>query len=310
MATNQPLNNLIKLFLDALKVERGLSENTLSAYTADLKDFESFLNKRKPIRQLNNALPEDVRDYIFLLNYKHFSGKTQSRRISALKQFYSFVYLEKIITLNPMVAIKNPKIAKTLPKFLSEEEVNLLINNAKKYDNPMLYTMLEIMYSTGVRVSELVSLNVAAIIENGNFLLIKGKGNVERVIPLTSVAKEALQYWLKERERFIKKLTSANKMFVFPSNKIATSHITRERFAQLLKILALKCGISYHKVSPHVIRHCFASHILNNGGDLKSIQNMLGHADISTTEIYTHILDSKLKEAVFNNHPLANKLKI
>lgn len=296
-------HRLINLFLDSLKIEKGLSVNTISSYTNDIVDFAEFLSRRKPQRTLSTCSNDDIKAYLQNLHKKGFTAKTQSRRISAIKQLYVFLFNEKIVSQNPSQNIKNPKLAKSLPKFLSEEEVIKMIEVAQKDKNLMLYTMLEVLYSTGIRVSELVSLKLSSLIEEGMFLRVLGKGNKERIIPLVEIATNAIKNWLLVRESNIK-LTEENKLFLFPSNKSASGYISRERFAQLLKELAIKCNIDREKVSPHVIRHSFASHLLNNGGDLKSIQNMLGHSDISTTEIYTHMLDSKLKEAVYNNHPL------
>lgn len=296
-------HRLLSLFLDSLKVEKGLSLNTIHSYTNDIVDISIFLAKRKPQRTLETCQNDDIRVYLQSLHKKGFTAKTQSRRISAIKQFYMFLFNEKIISKNPSQNIKNPKLPKSLPKFLSEEEILKMLEVSQKHKNPMLYTMLEVLYSSGIRVSELVNLKVSSLIENGMFLLVKGKGDKERLIPLVEVATNAIENWLLLRASYIK-ITDKNKLFLFPSNKAESGHISRERFAQILKELAIECNIDREKVSPHVIRHSFASHLLNNGGDLKSIQNMLGHSDISTTEIYTHVLDSKLKEAVYNNHPL------
>ncbi|MDR0484528.1 MAG: tyrosine recombinase [Alphaproteobacteria bacterium] len=293
----------LNLFLDSLKIEKGLSANTIASYTHDITDFALFLSKRKPQRNLDTAGTEDIQDYLQSLTRKSFTAKTQSRRISAIKQLYSFLHSEKIINSNISQSIKNPKLNKSLPKFLSEDEVLKMLEVSVKDKNPLLYTMLEVLYSTGVRVSELVSLRLSSLLEGGMFLLVKGKGDKERVIPLVDIATRAIENWLNVRDSYIK-LTPKNSLYLFPSNKSASGHISRERFAQVLKELAIKCNIAAEKVSPHVLRHSFASHLLNNGGDLKSIQNMLGHSDIATTEIYTHMLDSKLKEAVYKNHPL------
>ncbi|MCL2567314.1 MAG: tyrosine recombinase [Alphaproteobacteria bacterium] len=293
----------INLFLDSLKIERGLSFNTIASYTNDIADFAAFLSKRKPQRNLDTADSADIQDYLQSLNRKSFSAKTQSRRISAIKQLYAFLFNEKIIPSNIAQSIKNPKLNKSLPKYLSEEEVLQMLEVSQKDKNPMLYTMLEVLYSTGVRVSELVSLKLSSLLEGGMFVRVFGKGGKERIIPLVDVATRAIEHWLNVRESHIA-LTAKNRLFLFPSNRAGSGHLSRERFAQLLKELAVKCNIDREKVSPHVLRHSFASHLLNNGGDLKSIQNMLGHSDIATTEIYTHMLDSKLIEAVYKNHPL------
>ena len=298
-------HNLIALFIDSLKVERGLSKNTLVSYLNDLNHFYTFLITRKPKKTIETALEDDALSYISMLSTKGFNAKTQSRRLSALKQFYNFCNNENHLEHNPFVNIKNPKMEKNLPKFLSEEEMVMLLDMAKKHENKMIYPMLEILYSTGLRVSELVSLKISSIIEQSTFLLVRGKGEKERIVPLTSIAQKVIKDWLLQLKVLF---PIKNNLYVFPSSKAKQGYITRERFAQILKELAINCNIDYYKVSPHVIRHSFASHILNNGGDLKSIQSMLGHSDISTTEIYTHILDSKLKEAVFQHHPLAKNI--
>jgi integrase/recombinase XerD len=303
MEKSKTTHRYITLFLDALKVQKGLSDNSIKAYLTDLEDLKKYFGNKKPIVTLETANEEDILAYLKILKQKSFSAKTQSRRISAIRQFYDFCLLEKLIYKNPSTGIKNPKIEKNLPKFLTETEINTLLDAAEK-ENSMLYTLLEILYSTGLRVSELVSLKLSDIIENGMFLLVKGKGDKERVVPLTNIAKNAIQNWLIIRAKAVQE---HNKIFLFPSKTSNQGYITRERFAQLLKDLAIKTGIDYYKVSPHIIRHSFASHILNSGGDLKSIQAMLGHSNISTTEIYTHILDDTIKSAVLEHHPLAKK---
>ncbi len=299
---------IITIFIDSLKVEKNLSQNTLSAYKFDIEDFAIFLLKRKPQVNLDGVKESDILDYIKNLHSKKsFSQKTQSRRISSIRSFYLFCYREKIIDTNPAKAIKNPKLQKNLPKFLTLNEVQKLLEVSKTDKNPMFYTMLEVLYATGMRVSELVSLKLSALIENNSFLLITGKGDKERIVPLTNIASKYLVQWREIRHNYYK-LDDNNSKYFFPSMNAKEGHITRERFAQLLKTYAINCGIDYEKVSPHIIRHSFASHLLNNGGDLKAIQSMLGHADISTTEIYTHIADENLQNAIYENHPLANKI--
>lgn len=298
-------SNIISLFLDSLKVEKNLSKNTQSAYITDIEDFAVFLLKKKPKVNLNNATDENISDYLkYLHTQKSFSSKTQSRRVSSIRAFYLFCYKEGLVEENPSKNIKNPKLFKSLPKFLSTTEVDKLISVAQADKNIMFYTMLEVLYATGMRVSELVSLKLSSLIENNTCLLIKGKGDKERIVPLTNLATKLLLQWKQDREKFYK-ITSNNSMYFFPSSVAKQGYITRERFAQILKSHAIKANIDYNRVSPHVIRHSFASHLLNNGGDLKSIQNLLGHADISTTEIYTHISSDNLQRAIHNNHPLS-----
>ncbi|UQY79964.1 site-specific tyrosine recombinase XerD [Candidatus Hepatincola sp. Av] len=299
--------NLIETFLDSLKVEKGLSFNTVVAYRTDLQDLLSFLQARKPAKNLESATNEDILHYIYILSKKSFAKATQSRRISALKQFYEFYVNEKVINVNPTIGLKSPKKTDSLPKFLTENEILHMLNIASSFENKMLYIMLEVLYATGLRVSELVSLKISAFLVDDEVLLVKGKGSKERIIPLTSIAYQKLKEWLGLRWQHYNK-SIKNEYYIFPSNRSTQGHISRERFAQLLKELAGKCNIDYKRVSPHVIRHSFASHLLNNGANLTTIQNMLGHADIATTEIYTHVLESKLQDAIFKNHPLSYKL--
>ncbi len=297
-----PIDKVILLFSEMLKVEKGLSTYTISAYKTDIEQFGKFLFKRKPKKYLMQAVKEDFLLYIKNLNSKELSNTTQSRKISALKQFYTFSFEEKHINHNPTVGLKNPKIGKALPKFLTEKEIDDLLKTASKSKDKMFYVMLEMLYATGLRISELVTMKLSDLIDNHSIIIVKGKGNKERMIPLLEVVQKILKEWLIERQTIVKK-----SIFLFPSKHSKKGHITRERFAQKLKDLAITCGIDTNLVSPHVFRHSFASHILNNGGDLRSIQQMLGHSSISTTEIYTHILDKKLKEDVFKNHPLSKQ---
>lgn len=293
----------VSLFIDFLKVERGLASNSIYAYLNDLEKFNEFLKKRRPIRYFNTCSSRDVLDYLKNVNNMGLDAKTQSRYISTLRGFYSFLFREKYINLNPCDNIENPKIKKSLPKYLTENEVESLFLVAKESKDLRFIAMLEILYATGVRVSELVSLKLGSIIEGGQFLLVKGKGNKERVAPLTDIAIKSIEIWLKNREKLQYKNTEG---YLFPSRG-KKKHITRERFAQQLKTVGIMSGIPKNKISPHVIRHSFASHMLEHGADLKIIQDLLGHSDITTTEIYTHVLESRLKDVVFKKHALAEK---
>ncbi|MGV3279092.1 site-specific tyrosine recombinase/integron integrase [Rickettsiales bacterium LUAb2] len=303
MQDSKKVSKFISLFIDFLRVEKGLSKNTLSAYLVDLVQFNDFLLKRRPRKLLETAEYNDVKDYLANISRKNFTAKSQARYMSTLRQFYSFLLNEKYILFNPCENIENPKINKSLPKYLSEDEIKTLFNEVIKLKDDRLLTMLEILYSSGLRVSELVGLKISSIIEDGNFLLIKGKGNKERIVPLTGLAKDALFNWLKNRKSMA---NFSNSVWLFPSNA-KEGHITRERFAQQLKQVAIAGNINYNKVSPHVIRHSFASHMLERGANLKTIQDLLGHSDITTTEIYTHVLEEKLKDIVFSKHPLSSK---
>lgn len=297
-------DRLVNLFMDFLKVERGLSKNSLAAYLTDLEKFNQFLRKRRPIRYLNICTSKDILDYLKSINNLGFDSKTQSRYISTLRGFYSFLFREKYIHLNPCDKIENPKIKKSLPKYLTENEVERLFLFAKESKDLRFIAMLEILYATGLRVSELVSLKLGSIIEDGQFLLVKGKGNKERVVPLTELAISSIYIWLNNREKLKYKNTEG---YLFPSRG-KSKHITRERFAQQLKLIGIMSGIPKNKISPHVIRHSFASHMLEHGADLKIIQDLLGHSDITTTEIYTHVLEGRLKDVVFKKHTLAEKI--
>lgn len=302
IASSKRQSRYISLFLDFLRVEKGLSQNTLNSYLTDIVKFSDFLNKKRPKRSLENASDQDVKDYIAKLTGRGFTSKSQSRYLTSLRVFYGFLISEQYMNHNPCQNIENPKVNKSLPKYLSENEVDLLFKTLEKKQDYRLTAMLEILYGGGLRVSELVSLKVSSIIENGNFLLIKGKGNKERVIPLTEPAINAVKEWLNQRS-----LNFSDNIWLFPSSKSKAGHITRERFAQILKQLAVDSNINPSKVSPHVLRHSFASHMLERGADLKTIQELLGHSNITTTENYTHILENKLKEVVFNKHPLSKQ---
>lgn len=305
MASNQ---NIIKLYLDSLAVEKNVSKHTLSAYKTDIAHFAQFLINRKPSINLDIANEIDVLDYLKALSTKYsLSKKTQARRVSSIKSFYLFCYQEKLMQNNPTLAIKSPKLDKNLPKFLSKDQMKDLLLVIKKDKNPMFYIMLEVLYASGMRVSELVSLKISSLIEDNSFLLINGKGDKERIVPLTKIASNYLVEWKNDRYSYYK-IDKDNIEYFFPSNSSQSGHITRERFAQVLKKYALNANLDYNAISPHIVRHSFATHILNNGGDLKSIQDILGHSDISTTEIYTHILDENLQNSVYKNHPLSKKL--
>lgn len=302
---------LKNLFVDYLRVERGSAKNTISSYLTDINLFEDFLAKRRPIRTLQQAETSDIEDYLKVVAKKGINPRTQARYLSCLKMFYKFLLMEDKVDTNPCEPIRSPKLGKSLPKYLTTEEVARLFKAVYSGEDARLIAMLEILYATGLRVSELVSLKYSNIIEGGTFLLLKGKGGKERVMPLTEVAQQAIKDWHSFQERFLKSRMReteilrerAKEGWLFPS-RAASHHLTRESFALQLKRLAITAGLDSAKVSPHVLRHSFASHMLELGANLKTIQAILGHSDISTTEIYTHVLDVKLKNAVFNNHIL------
>ncbi len=318
----------ISNFLEKLKAEDGLALNSILSYGKDLELFAKFLAVKKI--EFENVDVADLKDYLYDLHKQKLRSASIARKISALKNFYKFLQNENLIKDSPAIYLQTPKRDSKLPKFLSEEEVFKLlnfINSDKSEFGVKLSCMLEILYAAGLRVSELVAIPITAIQEiideNGkktlrNYLIVKGKGNKERIAPLNKSAIKMLLEYLELR----KKLGQENSKWLFvgivrTSKKVgeirernffhADAHLTRRRLHQMLKELASKVGIDPSKVHPHVIRHSFASHLLNSGVDLRILQELLGHSDISTTEIYTHILDSKLKDLVFNHHPLAKK---
>lgn len=298
------ISSLITNFLEKLRAEDGLAKNTISSYQNDLELLEIFL-KKKSI-SITSASLEDLKSYLHSLYNKDLKSSSISRKISCLKNFYKFLENEKIIEKSPANQLETPKRDFRLPKSLSEEEIFKLLNSANQDDSDLgirMACMLEILYAAGLRVSELVSLPIATIQQEKNYLIIKGKGNKERIAPLNKSAQKILSKYLNLR----KNNGHENSKWLFfgaKNSKTGDKHITRQGFHGLLKQLAIKAEIDPDRVHPHVIRHSFATHLLNNGADLRILQELLGHSDISTTQIYTHILNSKLKDLVFKHHPL------
>ncbi len=295
-----------------LIAERGVSTNTLHAYRRDVADLSAFLHRTG--RTLEDASTEHLRDYLRDLAERPgggpvLAGRTVARRLSAVRQFYRFMVSEDRRTDDPAAAIDSPKLGRSLPKVLSEADVDLLLAAAARRpgaDGVRLVALLETLYATGLRVSELVGLPLAAIARDGQVLLVRGKGGKERLVPLSDPARAALAGYLGIRDRFLVPARLARQApFLFPSRRSREGYLTRQRFAQLLKELAIDAGIDPQRVSPHVLRHAFATHMLNRGADLRSVQKMLGHADISTTQIYTHVLGERLNRLVNDHHPLA-----
>lgn len=284
--------NYIELFLEAMSAEKGRSQQTLTAYASDLNQANDVID------DLLNATSDDIQKYLSNLDEKPSSI---ARKASALRSFYKFLMLEKIITKNPTANLELPKRGRALPKYLSPEEIELLISSAGDIKNSIrLRCMLELLYASGLRVSELCELPMSANL--GDRLLIHGKGAKERLVPMHEGAQDALHKWLNARGDIDSK-------YVFPSNS-SSGHITRDGFFKILKKCAVLAGIEPNRVSPHVLRHSFASHLLAGGANLRVIQTMLGHEDISTTQIYTHIMPEKLRETVEKSHPLAhNEIK-
>lgn len=308
--------HLIDAFLEMLSAERGAARNTLDAYERDLKDFEGFLSTRS--KALDGATTRDVRDYLEQLTAQGLSASTAARRLSALRQFHGFLFAEGIRKDDPCGSIEGPRRARPLPKTLTVEEVDALLAAARRaedgrtqeelvlaYKRARLVCLMEVLYATGLRVSELVGLPLTAVRGEERFLAVSGKGGRERLVPLSETAREAIDAYLPLRKV---RLGDHVSPWLFPSRG-RQGHLTRHRFAQLLKDLAIAAGLDPTRVSPHTLRHAFASHLLANGADLRAVQQMLGHADISTTQIYTHVLDERLKDLVQTHHPLARKGK-
>ena len=284
-----------------LIAEQNAARNTVESYHTDILAFLN--NSNKPSIEIEEF---DILKYLETLHQKEYVASTRGRKLSAIRQYFLFLQREKIIDVNPSSEIESPRLTRPLPKILSQVDVEKLLSVA--HDMPeaegvRLVALLELVYATGMRVSELVSLPYSAYLQGkrNHALIVRGKGNKERIIPVGNMALQALDAYVNVRGKFIQQKDDP---WLFPSNS-KEGHLTRQRFGQLLKQLALDAGLDPAKISPHVLRHAFATHLLHNGADLMSVQKMLGHADISTTEIYTHILSDKLKDVVNTCHPLS-----
>ena len=300
--------HLLEAFLEMLSAERGAAVHTLDAYRRDLLDFAGHLRKKG--RTFTNGSAADIRDYLASLSAASLKASTQARRLSALRQLHRFLLDEDIRTDDPTSAIESPKRGRPLPKVVSETQTQALIDAAATVEGPeavRLLCIVELLYASGLRVSELVTLSLAAASGDRRMLLVKGKGGKERLVPLGAPAREAIKAYLQVRPRFLPPSERAQR-FLFPSRGVE-GHLTRRRVAQLLKDLAVKAGVDPGKLSPHVLRHAFASHLVAHGADLRSVQQLLGHADIATTQIYTHVQDERLRRLVSEKHPLAIRRK-
>jgi integrase/recombinase XerD len=286
-----------------MAAERGASVHTLDAYRRDLADFAAFAGRRG--RAIEAADAKNIRDYLAGLRGRGRSAATQARRLSVLRQFFAFLFAEGTRGDDPAQAIDAPKLGQPLPKYLGEAEVEALIAAAGGLEGAeglRATALIEALYATGLRVSELAGLPLSAISRDGQMLMVRGKGGKERMVPLGDPARDAIASYLEVRADFIG--AGRSSAFLFPSTA-AGGHLTRATVARKLKTLAVIAGIDPARVSPHVLRHSFASHLLAHGADLRSLQQMLGHADISTTQIYTHVLEDRLKRLVETSHPLA-----
>ena len=303
---------LIELFLDMLAAERGAGENTLAAYRNDLEDLSAHLRASRST--IASATTDSLRKFLASLAERGFKSSSLARRLSSVRQLYRFLYAEGKRGDDPAAVLEGPKRARSLPKVLSIADVDKLLKTARaNSDNtkqpPLqrlraarLLCLLEVVYATGLRVSELVALPAAAARRDQRMLVVRGKGGKERLVPLNKQAKRAMAEYLELRGKAERDKESK---WLFPSFG-EQGHLTRQHFARELKTLGATCGIHSSRLSPHVLRHAFASHLLHNGADLRVVQTLLGHADISTTQIYTHVLEERLKTLVRDLHPLAD----
>jgi len=313
--TSSKIKRQIEGFLEMMSAERGAARNTLEAYSRDLGEYADFLGKSHVsfCDDFSGVSSAQIRNYLEFLNAQGLAVSTIQRRLSAVRQIHKFLYGEGISAANPADIIESPKTIRALPKVLSISEVDQLLEAARKQgeqargrkrlDASRLYCLLELLYASGLRVTELVCLPRSAFAGNPRLLTIKGKGGRERLVPVSDVAGQAVRAY-EDNARHYNEKEFAQSAFLFPSRGKA-GHLTRQHFALALKKLAIGAGLDGAKVSPHVLRHAFASHLLEGGADLRAVQQMLGHADISTTQIYTHVQSERLKAVVEEFHPLA-----
>ncbi len=303
----------VEAFLEMMTVERGAATNTIDAYRRDLAEFTGFLDNHQ--RSLAATRPDDVDAYVHALASAGLAPSSRARKLSSVRQLFKFLTSESILDEDPAATVAGPRRGRALPKTLSVGEVDRLIGAAKtriegtagreRLRALRFYCLIEILYATGMRVSELVGLPRSVLQGDRRILVIRGKGGRERLVPLNAPARAALDDYLSLAESGGEGLSRAiSSKWLFPSTS-ADGHLTRQRFAQDLKVLSEEAGIRPERVSPHVLRHAFASHLLDRGADLRAVQQLLGHADISTTEIYTHVLQERLKRLVNEHHPLA-----
>lgn len=303
---NSAAQRLIERFLEMMAAERGAAQNTLAAYRRDLESYADT------VEDLKGAGPDDIRRHLEGLESQGLARSSAARKLSAIRQFHRFLHGDGLARDNPATAIDSPRAARPLPKVISQAEVDALATVARsRVDGAegkallkalRMQCLLELLYATGLRVSELVGLTAQAAGAEKDFILVKGKGGRERLVPVSATARAALGDYLAA----LRTSGLAGSKWLFPSSG-AGGHLTRQHFALELKALAREAGLDPAKLSPHVLRHGFASHLLEGGADLRAVQQMLGHADISTTQIYTHVQAERLREVVETHHPLAKK---
>ncbi|MBN8979235.1 MAG: site-specific tyrosine recombinase XerD [Rhizobiales bacterium] len=315
-------SRLIDLFLDMLAAEQGAGDNTLSAYRRDLEDLSAFLKRAG--QGFANASTQALRDYLADLDTRGFKSSSVARRLSSTRHLFRFLLNERIRADDPAAILSGPKRGRPLPKVLSIADVDRLLSRARELMQvpgqsaaqqvraARLHCLLEVLYATGLRVSELVSLPLSAARRDARMIVVRGKGDKERLVPLNDSARQAMADYLaaiaavqeaKDEQKPAAKAPKPSK-WLFPSFG-ESGHLTRQHFARDLKDLAVAAGLPARVISPHVVRHAFASHLLHNGADLRIVQTLLGHTDISTTQIYTHVVEERLKSLVRDLHPLA-----
>jgi len=316
MGTKTSDAKLIGLFLDMLAAEQGAGPNTLDAYRRDLTDFSEFLGRAG--QSFAGAETQTLRDYLADLDTRGFKSSSVARRLSAMRHLFRFLLTERVRRDDPAAILSGPKRGRGLPKVLSIADVDRMLTRAKELTETdaspahrlralRLHCLLEVLYATGLRVSELVSLPQSAARRDIRMIVVRGKGNKERLVPLNEASRQAMADYLAAMEVMKpEKKEAAPSKWLFPSFG-ESGHLTRQHFARDLKELAAASGLPPRLVSPHVLRHAFASHLLHNGADLRIVQTLLGHADISTTQIYTHVVEERLKSLVRDLHPLAEK---
>jgi integrase/recombinase XerD len=309
---------LLNLFLDMLAAEQGAGDNTLDAYRRDLSDFSEFWARKG--QSFASTETQGLRDYLGNLDARGFKSSSVARRLSAMRHLFRFLLNERIRSDDPAAVLSGPKRGRGLPKVLSIAEVDRLLGRAKALSEApeatasqrlraiRLYCLLEVLYATGLRVSELVALPRSAARRDAAMIVVRGKGDKERLVPLNEASRQAMADYLVAAEATSadSKKTASTSKWLFPSFG-ESGHLTRQHFARELKELAASAGLPPRLVSPHVLRHAFASHLLHNGADLRIVQTLLGHTDISTTQIYTHVVEERLKSLVRDLHPLAEK---
>lgn len=301
----------IEAFLEMMSVERGASDNTLAAYRRDLEDAAE--HARPLPGGLAGASSETLRTWLDTIAARGFAASSQARKLSSLRQFYRFLYAEGLRGDDPTATIDAPRRMRSLPRTMRESTVDRLLAQAEddlrratdaraRHDAARMRALVELLYATGLRVTELVSLPLTVAQRPEPCFVVRGKGDKERPVPLTGTARAALAHWLRHRAG---RRAAAENPHLFPASS-GNGHLSRQVFARDLKALAARAGLPASSVSPHVLRHAFASHLLQNGADLRVVQQLLGHADISTTQIYTHVLEDRLVELVTRHHPLAD----